>query len=153
MMGSQPIQALLGFGVATESGLANSGAAIIYELLGYQEATYRDDGVGHNNYIGSLFVGGAVAGSVLIAYKFFVFCLCWKCVRNFSRAPGPSTYLSVSAPLSVIAYLAFGFLGGYFGSRSASVCLAIAIGLTIWQMANSASRPIRNTLPRRTLAS
>lgn len=147
-MRSQPVQALIGFGVATESGFTNSGAAIIYELIGYESASYRDDGVGHNNYIGSMFVGGIVAGGALIAFKAFMFFICWAAVQKSSRKPEANTYLIVSAPLCVVAYLAFGFLGGTFGSRSASICLAVAIGVTIWQSSEAARRAATPARPR-----
>ncbi len=145
MMSSRPVQALLGFGVATESGFTSSGAAIIYELLGYQEAVYRDDGVGHNNYIGSMFVGGIIAGGAMIAFKIFSLFISANAIRRTSRSPEPNTYLEISIPLCVVAYLAFGLLGGYFGSRSASVCLAVAIGITIWQTSEVARRAATST--------
>lgn len=140
MMSSRPVQALLGFGVATESGFTSSGAAIIYELLGYEEAAYRDDGVGHNNYIGSMFVGGVIAGGAMILFHLYALILAANGIRRSSRVPAASTYLEISAPLCVVAYMTFGFLGGTFGSRSASICLAVAIGVTIWQTSEAARR-------------
>lgn len=148
-MGSEPQRALLGFGIAAESRFSSTGSSIISQILGYEYAKWSETGIGHNNYIGTLYVGGILAGGGLIILKFWSIIISGRLIRILSSSNVASASILIAAPLGVISYLSFGLLGGYFGSRSASLCLALSIGFTIWQLSIKPIRPLRRTrLPR-----
>lgn len=130
---SDAVGALFGFGLAPNNRYDDVSARVIENVLGGKSARATEDGIGHNNYAGTLYIAGLIAGGPVLIIQFIAWLRSFSALRwlsdprrlNFSRS-------LISAPLGITAYMVFGLLGGTFGSRSACLCLALSIGFTLW---------------------
>lgn len=133
-LGASTSALLFGLGVAAPTTYSDDAARIITFILGQKAGYWTDRGVGHNNYVGTIFVGGVLVGGSLIIAQLVIAVQAMMSMSKISSLP---TSLSnrtnlISIPLSYLAYLAFGTLGGTLAIRSASVYLGLTLALTLW---------------------
>lgn len=120
-----------GFGAAPNS-YDDANARIIAFLLGEKAAYYSEIGIGHNNYVGSLYVAGIVGGGTGLLVQFLTLLHVGPLIRKIIQNSNSETLALLSAPLGVVAFMTYGLLGGTMGSRSACLTFGLAIGFTLW---------------------
>jgi len=126
-----PINLLTGVGIAAETRFADEYIKIL-SIVFSDDFEYKGQGFGHNNYVGMFYTGGIIFAGLLIYSMFYLLIKTSRFLKNeiirnkyineyhFAIAWGGS---------SVAGYIIYGFLGGTFGDRLASLSFGIAFGL------------------------
>lgn len=121
---------MFGYGASAQNFYDGENARIIAMLLGRKAAYWTETGVGHNNYVGTIYVGGVLAGGLLLVVQFISLVKSSSILRRLDVKAGASVY---SVPLAVAAYMTFGLLGGTMGSRSACLLFGLVVGFSFWR--------------------
>lgn len=125
--------ALFGFGLAAPTKFDSAAQQLVYLILGRKYADWNESGIGHNNYVGTVFVGGLLFGGALI---FMQAVALWQALVGIGRMVRPTLMprfgVLIAAPLAYISYLAFGMLGGTLAVRSMSMFMGITLALACW---------------------
>lgn len=125
---------MFGYGASATNFYDGENKRIIALLLGKKAAYWTETGVGHNNYVGTIYIGGALFGGALLLVQFAALISAARILRSLDRLNLNPRQLGsmVAMPLGVVAFLTFGLLGGTMGSRSACLIFGLAIGFTFW---------------------
>jgi hypothetical protein len=125
---------MFGFGASAQNFYDGENARIIALLLGKKSAYWTETGVGHNNYVGTIYIGGVLFGGALLILQVVSLFKSTSILRavNRSNMDAHKTASFVAIPLGVVAFMTFGFLGGTMGSRSACLMFGLAIGFSFW---------------------
>lgn len=122
-----------GFGAAAPNFYDGPSARIISLLLGQKAAYWTEIGVGHNNYVGTIYIGGLLAGGMLLITQFIALMKSAKVVSILPINGAGRSYLApIIFSLTVVGYMAYGILGGTLGGRSACLLFGFSIGIVFW---------------------
>lgn len=132
LLKAHPVSMLIGYGVAHPTGMTDEARAIAIMLVG-SAGDYIGTGFGHNHYVGTVFVGGFLAGGALLLSQIWASLRALTLIRFMSSVTRRRQFRwLISAPLAVIAYMGFGLLAGTLYSRSYALMFAVSIGFTLW---------------------
>jgi len=124
---------LVGFGPAAKTRFDDQATAIVTLFLGEYGSTWRGGGFGHNNYVGTFFVGGIVAGTLLLLSQFLALAQVPVLLRQLGRMThGEERLLLMSIPAALVGYMTIGLLSGTMGARSSAALFAASIALVWW---------------------
>ncbi|WP_156396165.1 MULTISPECIES: hypothetical protein [unclassified Caulobacter] len=125
---------MFGYGASASNFYDGENARIIALLLGKKSAYWTETGVGHNNYVGTIYIGGIIFGGALLLLQVRSLLKSISIFRALKKHDLDAHRLAsiASMPLGVVAFMAFGFLGGTMGSRSACLLFGLAIGFSFW---------------------
>lgn len=133
LLKNSPMGMMFGYGAASPTGMDQETKTVLRFIVGQQEAEWIGQGFGHNNYIGTFFVGGILGGSVLLIMQLWVLTRSFLITRLLSarhyRIQNP---LIISAPVGYFAYMVLGTLSPTLGTRSNALMFAITTGFTLW---------------------
>ena len=125
------INMIFGMGAAAETRFASE----FYDLLSLvfsQNYEYVGAGVGHNNFVGLIYTGGFIMGSLFI---FFQLTTMWKSFlylrfkfKDISQKRSEH-FIALWGAFSTIGFFCYGMFGGTFGDRLASLSFGVAFGL------------------------
>jgi hypothetical protein len=123
---------LFGYGIAAPTAFDGATAVLVNEIIG-SNGDFTETGIGHNNYVGVIFVGGILAGGWLL---FTQAVGAFKALIVLSRLSSPKLFdcygrLS-GAVLSYMALLAYGALGPLMATRGCALMTGVSLGLVLW---------------------
>ena len=124
---------IFGMGVAAETRFAQE----FYDLLSMvfrEDYEYIGAGVGHNNYVGLVYVGGIILGSLFVLSQLNTMLVSFTYLRKSFRdirIKNSESFIALWGAFSTIGYLSYGMFGGIFGDRLASLSFGIAYGLML----------------------
>lgn len=127
---------MFGFGASAQNYFDGANARIVALILGTKAAYWTETGVGHNNYVGTIYIGGIIFGGALLVLQIVSLVNSAKVMRalNGSHFDARRTSTIAAMSLGVLAFMTFGFLGGTMGSRSACLMFGLAIGFSFWMV-------------------
>lgn len=130
-MQEDPLGLVFGFGILGEMKWADEEVSIVQSIIGGSGGEFGR-GYGHNFYVGSVFVGGAVFGTLmLITIAAIPLRAMGKLSKIFGNAEKEEVFLGTFAIAASACYFFFGFLGGTLGDRSMSLYYGAATGLCL----------------------
>lgn len=122
---------IFGFGIAAPTEWSGIELTHIYALLG-AGAESRGYSYGHNFYVGCIYVGGIIFGTLLIAILLYAPLKGQiKLKRVYYYLNDSERFLAMFSICAILGYSAFGLLGGTFGDRVMSFYYGIAFGLLV----------------------
>lgn len=122
---------IFGFGIAAPTEWSGIELTHIYALLG-AGAESRGYSYGHNFYVGCIYVGGIIFGTLLISILLYAPLKgLIKLKRVYYYLNDSERFLAMFSICAVLGYSAFGLLGGTFGDRVMSFYYGIAFGLLV----------------------
>jgi len=127
------INIIFGMGAAAETRFASEFYTAL-SMIFPQDYEYLGAGVGHNNYIGLIYVGGIFLGLTFIYHQFHAMWESFIFLRIFfkkTQTKRSETFLALWGSFSTFGYLSYGMLGGTFGDRLGSLSFGIAFGLML----------------------
>jgi hypothetical protein len=132
-LGSHVDGLLLGFGVAAPTAFDSETAALIDRLVGDNNGEFTETGFGHNQYVGTFFVGGLLAGGALLFVQLRAIFCAMKSIHRLFLSSSLQSYRSlIGFPMAYLAFSAFGLLGGTLGARGSAVFWGFTLGMTLW---------------------
>src|SRR5690606_3572721 len=98
---------LIGFGPASQTRFDDQAAALVNYFIGNNYgANWRSGGFGHNNYIGTFYVGGIIAGTLLLLSQFLALAQVPALLRRFGRMDhGEERLLLMAIPTALVGYM------------------------------------------------
>ena len=127
------INIIFGMGAAAETRFASEFYTSL-SMIFPQDYEYLGAGVGHNNYIGLIYIGGIFLGLSFIYSQFHAMWKSFIFLRIFfkkTQTKRSETFLALWGYFSTVGYLLYGMLGGTFGNRLGSLSFGIAFGLML----------------------
>lgn len=127
------INIIFGMGAAAETRFASEFYTAL-SMIFPQDYEYLGAGVGHNNYIGLIYVGGIFLGLSFIYHQFHAMWKSFIFLRIFfkkTQTKRSETFIALWGSFSTFGYLSYGMLGGTFGDRLGSLSFGIAFGLML----------------------
>lgn len=122
---------VFGFGMLGEMKWADEEVSTVQSITGGSGEEFGR-GYGHNFYVGSIFVGGAVFGTLmLLTISAIPLRVMRKLRRIFGDAEKEEVFLGAFSIAASACYFFFGFLGGTLGDRSMSLYYGATIGLCL----------------------
>lgn len=142
---------LIGFGPAAQTRFDDQAAALVNYFIGNNYGVnWRGGGFGHNNYIGTIYVGGLIAGTLLLLSQFLALAQVPGLLRQLGRMQrGEERLLLMSIPAALVGYMALGLLSGTMGARSSAALLAASMAMVWWLRAHVRAVAPRPTPTRR----
>jgi hypothetical protein len=139
---------LIGFGPAAQTQFDDQARTLVTFIIGNNYGSlWRSGGFGHNNYVGTFFVGGIIAGTILLLSQFLALFQVPGLLRYYSRMDrGEERLLMLSIPTALVGYMAIGVLSGTMGARSSAALLAASIAL-VWWLKSHARSQLANAAP------
>jgi len=127
---------MFGFGASAQNYFDGANARIVALILGAKEAYWTETGVGHNNYVGTIYIGGIIFGGALLVLQIISLVNAARVIRSLNNSHFDAQRTSAVAAMSlgVLAFMTFGFLGGTMGSRSACLMFGLAVGFSFWMV-------------------
>jgi hypothetical protein len=127
---------LFGFGPAAVTEFDDLSAQIVASAIGVSGGQWEGSGFGHNNYVGTIYVGGILFGGALLIMQLATAFAGISVFRHCAALPlGLDRTLLLAMPLAVVAYLLYGLLGGTMASRSASALFGMSLA-SVWWLAD-----------------
>lgn len=124
---------LFGFGIAAPTAFDASTAKLVEALIGSNNGYFTESGIGHNNYLGVIFVGGILSGGAFLWAQLVGLIRAMTVIRALaSPALYPRFGGMIAVPLAYFGYLAFGLLGATNGGRSTSLLMGLTLGMVLW---------------------
>lgn len=127
------VNMIFGMGVAAETIFAQE----FYDLLSMvftEDYEYIGAGVGHNNYVGLVYVGGMILGPLFVLSQLNTMLKSFTYLRKSFKdiqIKNSESFIALWGAFSTIGYLSYGMFGGIFGDRLASLSFGIAFGLML----------------------
>lgn len=124
-------RALFGNGMAAPTFGSGEYAELFYSV--FPDEDRFSVGFGHNSVVSILFVGGVVAGSIVLALALYWIWLASMFTRRWLRTTANiDSFVGCWASSSVVGALALTFSGGIFTQRAESLHLGVSLGMLTW---------------------
>lgn len=126
-----PINLLTGLGIAAETKFAPEFTKIL-SIVFSGDYEYTGMGYGHNTYIGIVFTGGVLFGGLFIYYMISISLkniLFFRSLLKKNQELSDYYFIIAWGGSAALGYCIYGFLGGTFGDRMASLSFGLAFGL------------------------
>jgi hypothetical protein len=135
---SSPQTVVFGNGIAAVTSMEGRAAARNEMLIGDQKRTgaLHSSGIGHENYVGILYVAGLLGGGGLLTIQFMNALQSLLVIRELQRRPSPyraaDVHLGIWGGVIVMGMLTLCFLGPVFADRDECLWLGIGTGMLYW---------------------
>lgn len=140
-----PLGLVFGFGVAAPTAFDARTAQFINVVIGSNNGYFTESGVGHNNYVGTIYIGGLLAGGLMLWSQLTGL---WKGIVALRRLNDPDLVpfggLS-GVPLSYVALLTCAALTPLLAWRGTALMTGIMLGLCLWLYDVTAAAPAAKT--------
>jgi hypothetical protein len=135
---SSPATVVFGNGLAARTSLygrENAREELLIGKIARKEAMHST-GIGHENYVGILYVAGLFGGGVLLVVQFLNAVQSVLIIRTLQQRPSvyraADAHVGIWGGVIVIGMLLLGFLGPLFTDRDECLWLGIGTGMIYW---------------------
>ena len=135
---SSPQTVVFGNGIAAVTSLTGREAVRTEMLIGTQKRNdvLHSSGIGHENYVGILYVAGLLGGGGLLTIQFMNALQSLLVIRELQRRPSPyrdaEMHIGIWGGIIVMGMLTLCFLGPVFADRDECLWLGIGTGMVYW---------------------
>jgi len=133
---STPDRLLFGNGLASVTSAIGREDVQAESLVGREAAHIHTTGIGHENYVGILYVAGLVGGGGVIVLQFVNALQSFALIRTLQlrrlQYRHYDAHVGIWGGVIVLGILAAGFGAGIFGDRPTMTWLGVGTGILYW---------------------